>query len=64
MKIKVKIQRYLAVAHLSEDSGDWVFTICRRGLEKLVNKRLKVGESYIIDIVGILTIEHGKEGVK
>jgi hypothetical protein len=54
LEIKVRIQRHLAIGYLAEDSGDFVFTICRRGFERLVGKRLKSGEDYIVHIDGRL----------
>lgn len=50
MKIRIKTQRHLCVAHVAEDNGDWVFTICRRGCEEWIGRRLKVGEVAVIDV--------------
>ena len=52
MKIRIKIQRHLAVGHLAEDDGTFVFVICRRGLEWLLDERLKSGEDYLVEITG------------
>lgn len=50
MKIKIRIQRHLAIGHLAEDSGDWVFTCCRRGIEELLGRRAKPGEEVTVEI--------------
>jgi hypothetical protein len=52
MKIKVKIQRHLAVGHLADDSGDWVFTVCRRGLSDMVGEKLETGVEYTLELQG------------
>lgn len=54
MKLKVKIQRHLALAHLAEDDGEFAFVLCRRGLEKLVGRRLNAGETVVVEVTGEL----------
>ena len=48
--VKCRVQRSLVVAHVAEDDGDMVFVICRRGLEKVLNKRLAVGQKLTLKI--------------
>ena len=50
MEIRVKVQRHLAVGHIADDSGDWVFTVCRSGLSDLVGRRLIPGEEVVLDM--------------
>ena len=52
MKLKVRIQRHLALAYLAEDSGDWSFVLCKEGLEKLLGRRLKAGEQLTMEVEG------------
>lgn len=50
MKIKCKIQHSLVVSHMAEDDGNFVFVICRRGFEKTLGRRCKVGDTVIVDV--------------
>ena len=50
MHLRVRVQRHLCIAHRIEDPGDWAFTICRAGLQKLLNQKLKAGESVDIEV--------------
>ena len=52
MRIRVRIQRHLAVGHLADDSGDWVFTLCRSGLQQLVGEKLQTGSEYLVELSG------------
>jgi hypothetical protein len=61
MLIRVKIQRHLAVGHLAEDNGDWVFTLCRRGLQDMVGERLHTGSEYLVDITGDVMADDSDE---
>ncbi|NNE62388.1 MAG: hypothetical protein HKN35_15960 [Woeseia sp.] len=50
MKLIVRVQKHLVVAHRACDGGDWVFTLCRRGFEEAVGRRLKTGETVVADL--------------
>ncbi len=50
MKLKCRIQRTLITAHLAEDNGDFVFVLCRRGIEKELGRRFSVGEDVVLDV--------------
>jgi len=63
MKLTVKVQQWLVVAHIHGDGGLWVFTICRRGFETLIGKKLKTGDIATVEVSGKLlerTSQHGK----
>ena len=49
-RIKLKVQRHLCVGHLAEDNGDWVFTVCRSGFQKLLGRKLRPGEETEIEL--------------
>ena len=61
MLIRVKIQRHLAVGHLAEDNGDWVFTLCRRGFQDMVGEKLATGAEYLVEINGDVVADEGDE---
>lgn len=50
MTLICKVQRHLVVAYKDGDSGEFVFVVCRRGLEQALNRRLKVGEKVKIKV--------------
>lgn len=60
MKLRVKVQRHLALAHIDGDGGEFAFVLCRRGLEKLLGQKLRTGEEWLIEVSGE-TIEKLKE---
>lgn len=49
MKIICKCQQSLVVAYTAKDSGDFVFVVCREGLEKAIGRQLKVGEIFSVN---------------
>jgi hypothetical protein len=49
--VKVKIQRSLAIGHLADDDGDWVFALCKRGVQGLVGRRLMAGEEITVRFI-------------
>ena len=52
MKLKLKVQRHLVVAHDAEDTGEWVFTLCRIGFSKLIGQTLRPGEEWLVEVTG------------
>ena len=54
MRLKLRVQKYLVVARKVEDSSDWAFTICRRGMEELLGERLPRGEEVTVEVIGTL----------
>lgn len=52
MKLKLKVQRDLVIAWKAEDSGDWVFSLCRRGFSELVGQPLHPGEEWLVEVDG------------
>ena len=52
MKLRLKVQRHLVVAHREEDPGDWVFTLCRSGFGELINQKLTPGEEWLVEVTG------------
>lgn len=55
MRLKVRVQRHLVAACKVEDAdGDWMFTLCRRGLEEALGQRLRTGEVIEIDLTAKL----------
>ena len=52
MKLKLKVQRHLVVAHREEDPGDWVFTLCRTGFGDLIGQKLLPGEEWLVEVTG------------
>jgi len=50
MKIKVRIQQHLAVAWKAEDPGDWIFTLCRAGVEEILGQKLKTGDEVLLEL--------------
>ena len=59
MKLKCRVQAHLVVAWKAEDSGDWVFTLCRRGLQEVLGVPLRPGDEVTFDLSGKL-IEQNK----
>jgi hypothetical protein len=65
MRIKVRVQRHLAVGHIDGDDGEWIFTVCRSGLQELVGHRLETGKRYTIDLSGeVITDENDEAWLK
>ena len=52
LRIKVRVQRHLAAGSLAEDSGDFVFFLCRAGLQRMLGERLSKGEDVEIVVRG------------
>ena len=50
MKLICKVQDHLVTAHRATDNGDFIFVLCRRGLESEIGKKLKTGKKFLIDI--------------
>lgn len=50
MKIRFRVQRHIALFFRADDSGEWVATCCRRGLEQLLGRRLKTGEEFVEEL--------------
>lgn len=50
MRLKLRVQRHLVVAHMADDPGDWVFTLCRSGMSQAIGRRLVPGEEIEIEI--------------
>ena len=50
MRIVFRIQRDLALWHREQDSGEWVAVCCRRGLEQLIGRRLRTGQTITADL--------------
>lgn len=50
MKLVCRIQQALVTAHRSEDNGDFVFVLCRRGFEAALQKRFHVGELVTVEV--------------
>lgn len=38
------------VAYRDTDRGDFVFVLCKKGLEKALNRRLKCRERVVLDV--------------
>ena len=49
MKLVCKVQHSLVVAHVQGDSGEFFFVLCRRGLEKVLKRKFKLRETFIMD---------------
>lgn len=62
MRLRIKIQRHLVVAYRAEDSGEWLFTLCRRGMEELVGQRLKPGTELTVEVSGKIVSDHQLDG--
>ena len=45
------VQHSLVCCHESEHDGEFVFVCCRRGLQKYLGRRLKLGERVYFDVV-------------
>ena len=60
MKIRVRCQRHLVIAHKADDDGQWVFSLCRRGFEEMIGQKLKTGEVTLVEIVGHVVEEKDK----
>lgn len=57
MKIKAKIQRGLAVGWEAKDDGEFVFFLCRRGLEAATGKRYKPKDIVDLEVeINVLSI--------
>lgn len=52
MKLRLRVQRDLVVAWKAEDSGEWVFTLCRRGFSELIGQKLRPGEEWLVEVNG------------
>jgi hypothetical protein len=52
VKVRLKVQRHLVVGYLDGDPGDWVFTVCRSGMSKLLNEKLKPNDELLIELEG------------
>lgn len=50
MRLKCRVQHSLVTAHRTEDDGNFVFVICRRGFESAMNRIFKIGESVFVDV--------------
>lgn len=50
MKVNIKVQRHLVTAWDAKDNGEFVFIICRRGIEGALEQRLKTGKKYAINV--------------
>lgn len=48
--LMVTVQEGLCTAHLAKDDGKWMFTVCRRGLEIALGRKVKDGEKMMIFI--------------
>jgi hypothetical protein len=60
LHLVVRVQRGLVAAHMAGDSGEWVFTLCKAGMERLLGRRLRVGEELEVLVRG----EECDRGVK
>ena len=52
LRIKLRIQPTLVTGHLAEDNGNFVFVLCRRGVQQMLGQKLKVGSQYVVEIKG------------
>lgn len=41
----------------AEDSGEFAFVLCKRGLEQLIGQRLKTGATVTVDIEGRIAMD-------
>jgi hypothetical protein len=65
VKIRLKVQRHLAVGHIDGDSGDWVFTVCRSGMSKLLGQKLKPNQELLVELDGeIIATKEDEEYLK
>jgi hypothetical protein len=48
MMLNVRIQDSLAVAHMAEDDGDFIFVLCRTGFERCLGRHTDVGERILV----------------
>ena len=44
MKIICKIQRRMVMGYLANDTGDFLFAICKEGFEELMDEKFKTGD--------------------
>ena len=49
MKVRVRRQTDTVVGWLAEDSGEFVFFLCRRGFEQMLGRRMKIGEEVTVE---------------
>lgn len=54
MKIICKVQDHLVVAHRAENNGEFIFVLCRAGVEKALNKKLVTGKRFQMQIIAKL----------
>ena len=52
MRLRLRVQRDLVIAWKAEDSGDWVFSLCRRGFSELIGQPLRPGEEWLVEVTG------------
>lgn len=52
MRLRLKVQRHLVVAWKDDDSGDWIFTLCRKGFGELIGQDLRPGEEWLVEVNG------------
>lgn len=52
MKIICTTQYALITAHRAEDSGEFVFVMCRRGIEEAMGMKFPIGSQFLIELTG------------
>ena len=51
MLLRCLCQEDLVVGHRYEDSGRFVFVVCRKGFEDVLGQNLDTGEEVVVDVI-------------
>ena len=57
-RVNLRVQPGLVVGWLADDPGDWVFTLCRRGMEELLDRKLRINEELQVIFSAEVVDEH------
>jgi hypothetical protein len=50
MKLICKAQDHLVLAYRGQDTGEFVFVLCRQGLEKALKMKIVTGQKFEVEV--------------